>query len=82
MEKKNGSWVVRTLVGFLFIIILTSITTLAGYVRANDDKSRARDVKLDEKFHEAVLEQQKQNEDIKVSLGKIVTTLEFIKNGR
>ena len=76
---KNGTWVIRTLVGFLFIVVLTAITTLTSHTIANEEKCRNRDEKVTEKFNEAVLAQQQQNQDIKVDLAKILTELKHIK---
>ncbi len=39
---KNG-WVTRTVIGFLFVVIFTAITTISGYTISNDKDSRARD---------------------------------------
>jgi len=85
MENKNG-WLVKSLFGFLFIILVTISTN----VIANDRASRQRD---DEIKTEAVLSERRlsktlddikteQNEkftEILVSLGKLQTKIE---NGR
>ena len=42
MNNKNG-WIVKTLLGFLFLIIFTAVTTLASHTIANDNASRQRD---------------------------------------
>jgi len=88
-EGKNGTWVIRSLVGFLFLIAFSAMTTIYGNVSANEKDCRNRGVKQDEKLqeqneklHVAVLEQQQQNAEINVTLEKMLITLEYIKNGR
>ena len=75
--KMNG-WT-RALVGFLFTIIFFVITTMSGYIIANDKESRTRDDQTKDMVVEGQKIQQKVNEKILITLAKIETDLSYIK---
>jgi len=63
----KNNWIVKTLLGFLFLIIFTAITTLANYLVANDKESRARDTEIVEKIEEIKDEQNGKLDEIKTT---------------
>ena len=86
MENKNG-WMARTLIGFLFVILVTKSTN----VIANDRASRQRDVdiqkeavvserRLSETLDDIKSEQNEKFTKILITLERLKTTIE--KNGR
>jgi len=70
MNNGNGK-VVRWLVGILFTILFTALTTLTTAVIANDEKSRDRDTKLTSELTKSVKEQMITNQQILIALARI-----------
>ena len=79
----NGNGYTKWLVGVLFTVLFTAFTTLTSHVIANDEKSRQRDDKLQDKLIAICGEQQAVNQQILLALQDIKTeqrvTKEMIK---
>ena len=90
---KNNGWVVKTLVGFLWIVVFTAMTTTISNVIANDKASRQRDTQIKEEFYKTEKENGKKFEHITNQLARnetdvkwmqqtLVEIKELIKNGQ
>lgn len=76
---KNGNGWIKWLVGVLFMIIFTAITTLATNVISNDKEARTRDEKIGVEIVKNQQEQQKTNQEMLVMLTEMKTDLKYIK---
>ena len=75
----NNNWAVKTLVGFLFLIIFTAITTMTSYIVANDEKSRERDTKIEENVNKKFDKITEILTDIRVAQMEIKTEQKYIR---
>ena len=75
---KNG-WLLKSIVGFLFLIIFTVISTMGNYVISNDKESRGRDDKMEDKCEDTNDEQQQVNQAILVTLAEIKKDVKYLR---
>jgi hypothetical protein len=79
MEIKNGSWVIKVLLGFLFTILFAWITGITNHVIANEKDSRKRDECQQAEIIHITREQTKVNQQILVALAEQKSDLVWIK---
>ena len=82
MGKGMNGWT-KWLVGVLFTVVFTAVTTLTSYVIANDKDSRDRDTLIKSELVGCVKEQMLTNQQILIALAEIKTELtQKKKDGR
>lgn len=84
MKNGNG-WILRFLIGIIWAMIFFALTFMGKSIIANDQNSRERDHKIEEKIYSTEKENGQRFERIMVILSKIETeqrlVKELIKNG-
>lgn len=79
MAENGRNGLIKWLLGVLFTIIFTIMTTHVGYTVANDKESRARDDGIGNKVELAMNDARKERKEIDQKLTDILVAIEKLK---